>query len=336
MKRLVTMKTIAKELNVSTATVSKALQDSYEIGNETKQKVWALAKQLKYELNPAGSSLRGQKTKTIAVIIPEIANNFFSLAIKGIEEIARRLDYHVLIYQTHENSEIEMAFTDSLLNGRVDGILISISSETSNNEHFRELVKKIPIVFFDRVYEDIDAVKITTDDYLSTYNATKHLIDCGCKKIAYLLALDNLSTGKKRVQGYHDALKEHNMLYTSDLIVKYDTDEAVNYNNIKNLILTHKPDGVISSIEDLALPCYYVCKELNLNIPKDLKIISFSNLNTAPLLNPSLTTITQPAFEIGKEAASILFKILHNKHVEPNESMILESELIKRDSTSCN
>jgi len=335
MKETVTVKTLAKELNISIATVSKALNDSYEISLETKQKVWDLAKKLKYERNPSASNLRSHKTKTIAVIIPEIANNFFSLAINGIEEIARKRDYHVLIYQTHENSEIEIAFTDSLLSGRVDGILISVSSNTNNNEHFKELVKRIPVVFFDRVFEDIDAVKITTDDYESAYNATCHLVECGCKKIAYLFALNNLVTGKNRFAGYKKALEKYNMVCTDEMIVNYDKDSNKNYENIKTLMLTQKPDAIISSIEDLALPCYYVARELDLSIPKDLKIISFSNLNTAPLLSPSLTTIEQPAFEIGKEAAGILFKILDKKHFEPNENHILKSSLIKRESTSC-
>ncbi|WP_214229431.1 LacI family DNA-binding transcriptional regulator [Pedobacter sp. B4-66] len=334
MKETVTVKTLAKELNISIATVSKALNDSYEISLETKQKVWDLAKKLKYQRNPSASNLRSHKTKTIAVIIPEIANNFFSLAINGIEEIARKRDYHVLIYQTHENSEIEIAFTDSLLSGRVDGILISVSSNTNNNEHFKELVKKIPVVFFDRVFEDIDAVKITTDDYESAYSATRHLIEGGCKKIAYLFALNNLVTGKNRFAGYQKALEEHGMVYTDAMVVNYDKDISKNYENIKAMVSSEKPDAIISSIEDLALPCYYVARELNLNIPGDLKIISFSNLNTAPLLNPSLTTIEQPAFEIGKEAADILFKILDKKYFDPNENHILKSSLIKRESTS--
>jgi len=335
MKDNITIKTLAKELNISIGTVSKALSDSYEISQDTKQRVWDLAKRLKYERNPAASNLRSQKTKTIAVIIPEIANNFFSLAINGIEEIARQRGYHVLIYQTHENTELEIAFTDSLLNGRVDGILISVSSDTNNNAHFTDLVTRMPTVFFDRVFEDIDAVRITTDDYDSAYEATCHLIECGCKKIAYLGALNNLNTGKQRMAGYKDALEKHRLTFNHGLIVDSHRDEAENYDRIKNLMLNEKPDAVISSIEDLALPCYYVCKEIGINIPRDLKIISFSNLNTAPLLNPSLTTITQPAFEMGKEAAGILFRILDKKHLDPNESITLKSMLIKRDSTSC-
>lgn len=333
MKGNVTVKTLAKELNISIATVSKALNDSYEISIDTKKKVWDLAKKLKYERNPAASNLRSHKTKTIAVIIPEIANNFFSLAINGIEEIARKRDYHVLIYQTHEDSETEAAFTDSLLSGRVDGILISVSSSTENHNHFRELVKKIPVVFFDRTIEDIDAVKISTDDYESSYSATCHLIANGCKNIAYLYALNNSSTGKKRLSGYQQALRDNNLPLRPELTINYDKDTEKNYNNIKQLIVLQKPDGIISSIEEFALPCYYVCRELGLNIPTDLKIISFSNLSTAPLLSPSLSTITQPAFEIGREAAGFLFKILDKKHFEADEVPTLKSTLIQRESS---
>src|SRR5215217_802641 len=332
MKGNVTVKTLAKELNISIATVSKALNDSYEISIDTKQKVWDLAKKLKYERNPAASNLRSHKTKTIAVIIPEIANNFFSLAINGIEEIARKRDYHVLIYQTHENSETEIAFTDSLLSGRVDGILISVSSSTENYAHFKELVNKIPVVFFDRTMEDIDAVKITTDDYESAYNATCHLIENGCRKVAFLFALSNLSTGQKRLAGYQNALKDHQLDFGEELIVNYDKDEDGNYENIRELLNAQKPDGIVSSIEEFALPCYYVCRELGLNIPDDLKIISFSNLSTAPLLSPSLSTVTQPAFEIGKEAAGLLFRILDKKPFDTHEVQTLKSTLIKRES----
>jgi len=329
----VNIKKLALELNLSAATVSRALRDSYEISAETKQKVLAMAKKLNYEPNPSASNLRSNKSKTIAVIIPEVANNFFSQAINGIEEIARTRDYHVLIYQTHEKSETEIAFMQKLLSGRVDGILISISNETTNNQQFKEIIKNLPVVFFDRIYEDIDAAKITTDDYESAYNATQHLIDSGCKKIAYLSALYNILTGKKRIEGYLDALKDNNIPYCEDLFIESGNDEQENLKQIENVLIMQKPDGIIASIEELALPCYYACKQLKLNIPADVKIISFSNLKTAALLNPSLTTITQPAFEIGKAAASIMFKILDKKYFEPHETLVLKSTLIKREST---
>ncbi len=333
MEEHVTIKTLASRLNVSIATVSKALKDSHEISLATKQKICALAKELKYEPNPSASNLRGNKAKTIAVILPEVANSFFSQSIKGIEEIARQRGYHVLIYQTHENRETETAFINGLLNGRVDGILISVSNNAHNTEYFANLIKKIPVVFFDRFFGDVDMVKITTDDYESAYQATQHLVDCNCKKILYLSGLDHLLTGIKRKAGYHDALANNNIPYIETLIVKPEEDDQKNYNNIKRLIATEKPDGIIASIEDLVLPCYYICKDLKLNIPHDIKIISFSNLNTAPLLNPPLTTVTQPACEMGRSASRILFKMIDKKHFEPLETIILKSTLIKRDST---
>lgn len=329
----VNIKVLAQELNLSTASVSRALRDSYEISNETKKRVWDLAKKLNYEPNPFASNLRSNKSKTIAVIIPEIANNFFSLAINAIEEVARQRDYHVLIYQTHDDTDIEIAFINRLLSGRVDGILISVSSTTIDNKPFNKLIKDIPVVFFDRVFENIDAATITTNDYESAYQATQHLINCGCKKIAYLYALENLLTGKMRLNGYLDALKANHILHDKNLVVTHAESAGQNYHNIKNLLSTEKPDAAISSIEQMALPCYQACKELNINIPDQLKIISFSNLETAPLLNPSLSTITQPALEIGREAATILFRILDKKYFEPTEPIVLKSDIILREST---
>ena len=330
----VNIKKLALELNLSTATVSRALRDSYQISRETKDKVMALAKQLNYQPNHFASNLRNQKSKTIAVIIPEIASNFFSQVINGIEEIAIKKGYHVLIYLTHNNSEIELNFGKQLLSGRVDGVLISVSNETANREHFNDLTKKIPIVFFDRVYQGIDAVTVVTDNYESVYHAVQHLITNGCKKIAYLLALNNLATGKKRLEGYMEALKDNHIAYDESLVINMGTDDQENISLVRDLLSAEKPDGIVSPVEDAAIACYYACKELNLTIPHDLKIVSFSNLKTAPLLNPSLTTITQPAIEMGREAASILFKILEKKEVDPKEVIVIKSTLIERESTS--
>jgi len=177
------IKKLAKELNLSVSTVSKALHDSYEIKAETKEKVLALAKQLNYQPNPFASSLRRNSSKTIAVVIPEIAHNFFSLVINGIESIAEELKYHVLIYITHEIPEKEEQVIRHLLNGRVDGILISSSGTSNNNAHYHELVQKgIPFVFFDRANFDVDAPRVTTDDYQAGFQATEHLIKSQCKR----------------------------------------------------------------------------------------------------------------------------------------------------------
>ncbi|WP_231464911.1 LacI family DNA-binding transcriptional regulator [Pedobacter sp. Leaf132] len=329
----VNIKRLAQELNISIATVSKALNDSYEISQKTKNRVWSLAKELNYTPNPAASNLRSNKTKTIAVIIPNIANNFFSLAIKGIEEIARNYGYHVLIYQTHEDAEMEMSFTNSLLNGRVDGILTSVSSNKYNKEFYSDLIKKVPLVFFDRVYETIDAYKITTDDYQISFNATQHLIDKGCTKIAYLYGLEKLPAGIARFTGYQDCLKANSLSFSEDCVITYTEKEEDNIENIKQLFKKNKPDALFSSIEEFIIPAYSACRELKLNIPGDIKILSFSNLNSAKLLNPSLTTISQPAFEIGNEAAKCLFKILNKKGIGDDQNIVLSSTLIIRDST---
>ncbi|UKT65891.1 LacI family DNA-binding transcriptional regulator [Pedobacter mucosus] len=335
MSEKVNIKQLALELNISIATVSKALNDSYEISLKTKNRVWDLAKQLNYTPNPAASNLRSNKTKTIAVILPCVANNFFSLAIKGIEEIARKYGFHVLIYQTHEDCEMEISFINSLLNGRVDGILTSVSSSEDNADYYENLVKKVPLVFFDRVYENLDTFKVTTDDYHISYQATSHLIECGCKKLAYLYGLENLPAGKARFSGFKDAIDANGLTISDDFIVKYSDDENTNLEHIKVLLNHHKPDALFSSIEEFVIPSYTACKELRLEIPKDIKILSFSNLATAKLLNPSLTTITQPAFEIGNEAAKCLFKILTKRGIDDDKSIILKSELIKRASTGC-
>ncbi|GGI24399.1 LacI family DNA-binding transcriptional regulator [Pedobacter mendelii] len=331
----VNIKRLAQELNISIATVSKALNDSYEISLKTKNRVLSLAKELNYTPNPAASNLRSNKTKTIAVIIPCIANNFFSLAIKGIEEIARKYGHHVLIYQTHEDTEMEMSFTNSLLNGRVDGILTSVSSNEYNSDYYRDLVKKIPLVFFDRVYESLDAFKITTDDYQISFTATEHLIKCGCLKIAYLYGLGNLPAGRARFSGYKDALNAHGISYDENLVLNYSEDEDVNLDNIKKLFQDQYPDALFSSIEEFIIPAYLACNYLQLQIPKDVKILSFSNMSSAKLLNPSLTTITQPAFEIGNEAAKCLFKILNKRGIDDDQNIVLKSSLIKRASTGC-
>ena len=333
----VNLKTLAKELNLSISTVSRALRDSHEISIETKQKVLALAKELNYEPNPYAGSLRKQASKTIAVVVPEVANNFFSLAINGIEEIAHLKGYHVLIYLTHDSYTKEMDIARHLSSGRVDGILMSLSSESNNFAHLAELKNKnIPMVFFDRVCEEMASPKVTTDDYEGGYKATKHLIENGCKRIAYLMLAQNLSIGQKRMAGYRDASKEHGYDFDDQLVINCNNDRDYNYQLITDILTSeNRPDGIFASVEHLAISSYYACRDNGLNIPKDVKIVSFSNLETAPLLSPSLTTITQPAYNIGKEAATILCKVLDKKWINiEDENIELKSELIQRESTS--
>jgi LacI family transcriptional regulator len=333
----ITLKMLAKELNISTSTVSRAIKDGHDISPKTKQEVLELAKKWNYQPNPHASSLRGQSSKTIAVVIPEIANNFFSLAINGIQSVAQQKDYHVLIYLTHESFEQERSIIQHLQSGRVDGILMSLSSETTDTTHLTDLKDKgLPIIFFDRVYEHYPTVKVTTNDYESSFKATEHLIEQGCSKIAYLLVSQNLSIGINRMNGYLDAIRKNGIEPDHDYIIHGSNDRDKNYALIEQLLTSkNRPDGIFASVEKMAITCYQVCQDHNLSIPSDVKILSFSNLETAPFFNPSLTTITQPAYEIGKKSASMLLCNLHKRNQTlNNETIVLESMLIKRNSTA--
>ncbi len=330
------LKMLAKELNLSISTVSKALRDSHEIGESTKKRVIALAKKLNYQPNPHASSLRKQKSKTIAIIIPEIANNFFSLAINGIESIAQEKDYHVLIYLTHEDYNKEVNIIKHLQGGRVGGVIMSLSSDTKKFDHLHELTAhNIPIVFFDRICHEIETAKVTTDDFQGGLAATEHLIINHCKNIGFASISDTLSIDNKRMQGYLEALNKHNIKPNKSSVVKCTNSDTNNYNKIKKILSgKNPPDAIFASIEKLAITIYEVCEELKIKIPEQLKVICFSNLSTAHLMKPSLSAIKQPAFEMGKEAASILFKHLDkNRTFIPNEHIILKSTLVARGST---
>jgi LacI family transcriptional regulator len=334
--RKVNLKDLALELGVSISTVSKALRDSYEIGDITQKKIIDVAKKMGYSPNPYAGFLRNHKSKTIAIIAPELNNNFFIQAISGAEAIAQDKDYHILVYSTHENYEKEKSILHHLQNGRVDGVIMSIASTTKDFTHINELIQSgIPIIFFDRICHEIETIKITTDDFVGALNATEHLIQNGCKRIAYLSISDSLSIDYKRKQGYLEALNKYHLQETSVCIVQCTEDDKNNLKKIKQLLLSDKKiDGIFASVEKLALTTYHACSELDITIPEQVKVICFSNLATSSLLQPTLSTVTQPAFEMGKQAAKILFNYLEKKKKNiPNEHIVLKSQLIKRDSS---
>lgn len=334
--RSTNLKRLAEELGLSISSVSKALRDSYEISEDTKKRVREMADKLNYQPNPFASSLRRKKSITIAVVIPEIANNFFALAMDGIQMVAQQKGYHVLTYLTHEDYKNEESTIRHLQGGRVDGVLISLCRDTADVSHLASLHETgIPLVFFDRVPETMECPTVTTDDYESGFKATEHLIQAGCKKIACLSLSNYLSITHKRMNGYEDALEKYNIKADPKLVVQCTNDNAANLDMIKKL-LTRKdrPDGIFATVEKLAISTYYVCNDIGLKIPQQLKVISFSNLRTASLLNPSLSTITQPAFEMGKESASLLFRMIEKKTFGNRiDKIVLKSSLIERDSS---
>lgn len=334
----INIKQLAKALGLSTSTVSRAFRDNSDISKETKERILSKAKELNYQPNHYASNLREQRSKTIAVIVPELGNNFFSQVIHGIEKIARDKGYHILIYATDDVFEKEVSFIRLLHNGRADGIIMSVTGEANDHTYLNELAqKRLPLVFFDRVYEDIVTPRVITNDYDSSFAATEHLIKQGCKHIAYLVINKNLSIGKFRMQGYMDALLKYNIPFDDRYVVDCTNSYTKNNVILKKMLKELKPDGVFTSVERLAFATYYACYDLKISVPEQLKVIGFSSLEIAPLLNPSLTTITQPATTIGTEAANLLFKMLeHPDSVDPNEKIVLNSKLVKRRSTERN
>lgn len=331
----INIKQLAEKLNLSTSTVSRAFRGNSDINPKTKERILAMAKELNYQPNHLASNLREKKSRTIAVIVPEIANNFFSRAINGIERIARENGYHILIYLTNDDFQKEIDFIMSLQSGRVDGIVMSVTGEANDHSYMHKIRKRsLPIVFFDRIYEDVDNSKITTNDYESSYQATKHLIEQGCKKVAYVVVNKLLSIGKKRMQGYVDALEDAGITFEDELVIDCTNRMDENQVLLKDVFTRIKPDGVFASVERLALASYYVCHDLGIEIGADLKIISFSSLEIAPLLNPALSTILQPSYLMGEEAAKLLFRRINSpENNDVNEAIELKSELIFRKST---
>lgn len=332
----INMKALAKALDVSIATVSKALRDSHDIGAETKLRVIEAAKKLNYVPNAYASSLRKKASNTIAIIIPEIADSFFSQAINGIESVVAIKKYHTLIYLTHDSYEREAYMFGELASGRVDGVIMSVASNTEDTSHIKALQQTgIPIVFFDRVFDDVRSVKITTDDFNSAYVATNHLLTAGCKNISLVTIKGYPSILSAREQGYQKALSEKAINPKESSVVtcsnKYNNE---NVDVIKEHLATAKPDGIIATVEHLATSTYLACNELNLNIPKDIKVVCFTNQITAPILNPPLTTILQPAYDMGKQAAQLLFDHLAGRTEGDNKEFVLPSKLVIRESTA--
>lgn len=334
----VNLKQLAQELGLSVSTVSRALNDRYDISQATKDRVRALANQLDYEPNPYASSLRQNKSKTIGVIIPEVANHFFSLAINGIEEVARSNGYHVLVYLTHEEYQREVSMVRLLASGRVDGVLVSVADNAAHDfSHFDLLAERnIPVVFFDRVCGGMAAPKVTTDDYDSGYRATRHLLDQGSRVIAHFTIAESLSISQRRMQGYLAALAASGIAFDPELLLRSQNDKVQDIKAIQDL-LAQRPDidGIFAAVESMAMSSYEACRNLGRDIPADVKVISFSNLEIAALLAPALTTITQPAYNIGREAARILFQsIIKNRPLSVAQSQELKSELVIRASTA--
>jgi LacI family transcriptional regulator len=329
----VTIKDIAKALGLSTSTVSRALRDTHEISAATKKIVLAYAKEINYQPNPIALSLKERRSKSIGVVVSEVANSYFSQAINGIESIAYDRGYHVIISQTHESYAREVINVQHLASRSVDGLLVSLSSETTDISHLTSLHERgLPIVFFDRVADEINTHKVIANNEKGAYEATAYLIKSGYKRIAHLTSSSHLSISIERLSGYEAALRD-NGLAVNPLYIKHclhggmlqeETETA-----IKELMaLRDKPDAIFVAGDRLSTGCLSVFKKLKIEVPGDMVIAGFSNSDVLDLFNPSLTSVRQPAFDIGKLATEMLLKLIEAKYpIEEFEKRVLETDL---------
>ncbi len=337
----ITIKDIAKALNLSTSTVSRALRDSSEMNLETKKMVLEYARQMNYSPNPMAVSLRENKSKAIGVILPEIANSFFSQLINGVEEVAYEQGYHVVIFQSHESYEREVANLKYLASRRVDGMLVSLSSLTTDLHPFHSLIEKgMPFVFFDRVPASEKVHTITSDNYQSSYNATKHLLINGKKRIAHLTSPRYLSITTERLEGYRRALIDHDIPYDENLIKFCHYGGAVaqeNEQTIRDLLsLPHPPDGILAASDRLTMGCLEHLHKNNIRIPEEIAIVGFTNMPVAGLLDPPLTAVVQPAAGMGKRATELLIQLIESPdQIKGFQHISLPSDLqVRRSSAS--
>ncbi|MCE6990353.1 LacI family DNA-binding transcriptional regulator [Dyadobacter sp. CY323] len=335
----ITIKDIAKALNLSTSTVSRALRNSYEINPETKRLVMEYAERMNYRPNPIALSLKDSKSKSIGVIIPEIANHFFSQLINGIESIAYNLGYHVVIFQSHDSYEREVANTNYLVSRKVDGLLVSLGSLTTNLDHFQELMEKgLPIVFLDRVPKEIETHKVVADNFAGSYEATAHLISTGKKRIAHLTSPIYLSITSERLAGYKKALEDFGLPFDEDY-VKYclygGKMVAENEAAVEELLnMSEPPDAIFTASDRLTTGCLSVLNRRNIRIPEEIGIVGFTNISVAELLNPPLTAVVQPALDMGQQAVELLIRLIeHPQKTDVFETRSVKTSLIKRESS---
>ncbi|MGO4817571.1 LacI family DNA-binding transcriptional regulator [Flavobacterium sp. W22_SRS_FP1] len=338
MKVKATLKQIAKELNVSVSTVSKALNDSPEISDQTKIRIKEYAKLKNYKPNVIGLNLKNRKTKTIGVIIPNILNSFFAKVFSGIEKVADEKGYNVIMCISNESLDKEAHTLEMLSNGTIDGFVLSVSEEAqklNDYSHFASIINDgTPIVMFDRIADGIECDKVVVDDFDSALNATQQLIDLGCKNIALFSSVDNLSVGKLRTDGYLQALKENNIAINKNIILRTDSEDDLNY-RIQELSESCIIDGIFALEEsDSVAALKYGLKRGN-RIPEELSIIGFADgILASRRLSPSLTTVSQHGVEIGEVAARLLIDRLESKEEsKPFETVVIKTKLKERETT---
>jgi DNA-binding LacI/PurR family transcriptional regulator len=336
----VTIKDIAKALGLSTSTVSRALRDSYEISPETKKRVLEYSEMINYHPNPIALSLKERRSHSIGIIVSEIANSFFSQTIDGVESIAYNNGYNVIISQSRESFDRETINLNYLTSRSIDGILVSVSAETSDFSNFKELHERgMPIVFFDRIVNEINTHKVIVDNYKGAYEATMALLKEGYKNIAAVANSEILSITRDRLAGYKAALADHGIAEKPPFI-KFCAHGGLILQEIEETItelldLRERPDAILALGDKLTTGSLRVLKANNIRVPDDIGLMGFSNSDITELIDPPLSIIKQPAFEMGEIAATLLLQLIESKRpVTDFETRMLAPQLIIRDSST--
>ena len=331
----VTIKDIGKALGLSTSTVSRALRGSYEISSETKRLVLEYAEKINYRPNPIALSLKERRNHSIGIIVCEIANNFFSQAINGIESIAYNRGYHVIMSQSHESYEREIVIVDHLASRSVDGLLVSVSSETQDYTHFKNLYDKgLPIVFFDRVANEIITHKVIADNFKGAFDATEHLIENGFKRIAHITSAPYLSISEERLEGYKAALQKHDIAFDEKL-VHYCYHGGMIYDEIETALtklfkLKLKPDALFTGGDRVTTTCMQALQKLNKKIPDDIAVIAISNGFIPKLYYPEITYVETSGYKLGKLAFSSMMACMAGSAFM--QELTIESMLVEGGS----
>lgn len=339
MRRKVTLKQIAKELDVSISTVSKSLRDSTEISEDTRQKVQAFAKLYNYKPNNIALSLKNRKSKTICIIIPEIIHHFFATVISGVEHVANENGYNVIICLSDESFDKEVINMEMLANGSIDGFIMSLSKETQQKKDFHHITEVInqgmPVVMFDRVTNDILCDKVIIDDNLAAFNATQFLIDKGFRKIALLTTVDYVSVGKLRTDGYIKALKTNDITVDENIVIKIEDIDNFE-TQIENLIQNNEIDAIFAVNEIFAVTAIKVATRFGKSVPNDISVIGFTDGIISKYSSPSISTIGQNGVKMGEKAAKMLLEKLEieeEDYEEQYKTEVIETELVEREST---
>ena len=336
MAHQVTIKDLARHLNISVATVSRAMRDMPEIKAETRDAVLKLAKEWDYQPNLLATNLVKNRTKTIGVIVPDLAYHFFASVIKGIEEEAIARGYSLLLTQTSELYERELTNVQNLSRGQVEGFIVSISQETTDFEHLKRLQRKgIPLVFFDRDADEIDVPKVMVDNVGAAYEATKHLIENGSKRIAFLAGPSNVTVSNLRQSGYEKAIHDSGLDLDESLVVhgNYNLQQAIKLTN-ELFELANPPDGLVVVSDRLAVGAIAALRKKNIRIPEDVAIVSFNDEPICTIVTPTLTSVSQPTFEMGKMAITLLINQIENPNcVDKPEIIVFKTELKIRESS---